>query len=67
MSKWIHCPNCGHRLFFLRDGAFSIEIKCTSCKKIMNLEDGNVRSNGGIQKRSQTSVLRYASRMRRVD
>lgn len=33
-SKWMTCPNCGHKLFKLIDGKFTIEIKCPSCKRI---------------------------------
>lgn len=35
VSKWIHCPECGHRLFLNKGGKFEIEIKCPSCKRIM--------------------------------
>ena len=34
-AKWIHCPECDHRMFFLDKGEFRIEIKCSSCKRII--------------------------------
>jgi len=37
-NKWVHCPRCGHRMFFLRNGDFDIEIKCTSCKAIVKID-----------------------------
>ena len=37
-SNWIHCPECGHRLFFNKGGEFLIEIKCPSCKQIMTID-----------------------------
>lgn len=37
-NKWVHCPICGHRMFFIRDGKFAIEIKCTSCKQIIDID-----------------------------
>lgn len=41
MSKtWVHCPVCGHRMFFLQEGTFRIEIKCTSCKRIVKIQAG---------------------------
>lgn len=43
MAKWIHCPKCGHRMFFLREGTFQMEIKCTSCKDIITID---VRKDG---------------------
>ena len=36
-NKWFHCPRCGHRMFFLKEGNFTMEIKCTSCKQIITL------------------------------
>ena len=36
-SKWIHCPMCDHRLFFVRGGAFHLEIKCSSCKRVLEV------------------------------
>lgn len=44
MSKWIHCPICGHRLFRLISGQFEAEIKCPSCKRIMPI---NQDTKGG--------------------
>ena len=38
-SKWVHCPVCDHRMFWNRGGTFDIEIKCPSCKRIINLTD----------------------------
>lgn len=35
-NKWIHCPACDHRMFYLENGEeFRIEIKCSSCKRII--------------------------------
>ena len=45
--SWIHCPNCGHRLFFNKGGSFLIEIKCTSCKRIMTIDENTI---GGDRK-----------------
>ena len=39
MSAWVHCPECGHRLFFNKGGKFFIEIKCSSCKKILTIDE----------------------------
>ena len=50
-NKWVHCPRCGHRMFFLRNGDFDIEIKCTSCKAIVNL------STKGGEPHEKTNVL----------
>lgn len=37
-NKWVHCPHCGHRMFFLKQGEFKMEIKCTSCKQIVLID-----------------------------
>lgn len=37
-ARWIHCPKCGHRLFYNKGGTFEIEIKCPSCKNIMTID-----------------------------
>lgn len=37
-NQWVHCPHCGHRMFFIRNGDFKIEIKCTSCKRIIDID-----------------------------
>lgn len=42
MEEWVRCPKCGHKLFrILRpcgaESVPSIEIKCSSCKAIVNL------------------------------
>lgn len=39
MSNWVHCPACGHRLFYNKGGHFLIEIKCTSCKRILTIDE----------------------------
>lgn len=44
-GRWIHCPKCGHRLFYNKGGTFEIEIKCPSCKSIMTI-DQNVKGGG---------------------
>ena len=55
-SKWIHCPNCGHRLFRLIQGKFDIEMKCPSCKRILPINqdtkggDRYVRSQRPMQR-----------------
>lgn len=41
-NRWVHCPKCGHRMFFIRNADFDIEIKCTSCKAIVNLNTHNI-------------------------
>lgn len=41
-NRWVHCPKCGHRMFFIHAAEFSIEIKCTSCKAIVNLNTQNI-------------------------
>lgn len=38
-SNWVHCPVCGHRLFYNKGGKFLIEIKCTSCKRILTIDE----------------------------
>lgn len=51
-ARWIHCPKCGHRLFYNKGGTFEIEIKCPSCKSIMTI-DQNVKGgekNGDIRR-----------------
>ena len=45
MSAWVHCPECGHRLFFDKGGKFFIEIKCSSCKRILTINEGVCRKN----------------------
>lgn len=39
-AGWCRCPNCTHKLFYNRYkyNEFSIEIKCSSCKKIIEIE-----------------------------
>lgn len=44
-NKWVHCPECGHRMFFLKEGFFLIEIKCTSCKRIVKIDTGRMATN----------------------
>ena len=45
-NQWIHCPNCDHRLFFLRAGyGINLEIKCSSCKAIITIQDMEDRRN----------------------
>ena len=43
-DRWVNCPYCGHRMW-------TLEIKCTSCKKIVTLEGGeqNVRIQGAMR------------------
>lgn len=45
-NKWIHCPKCDHRMFYLDKGEFRIEIKCSSCKRIIvvDTEGGELRA-----------------------
>lgn len=43
MGKWIHCPKCDHRLFYDRGKGFDIEIKCPSCKRILNIKWGGAK------------------------
>lgn len=45
MGKWIHCPKCDHRLFYDRGKGFDIEIKCPSCKRVMNIKWGGGQSD----------------------
>lgn len=44
-DRWVNCPYCGHRMFRWIDGQWTLEVKCTSCKRIVVLEGGeqNVR------------------------
>ncbi len=41
MEEWIRCPHCGHKLMLLKVRAAGIppeiEIKCSSCKKIVQV------------------------------
>ena len=40
MVKWVECPRCTHKLFRLDyqpDSKARIEIKCSSCKKIIDI------------------------------
>lgn len=38
MKKWVRCPKCGHKLFFADvDSVVDIEIKCHSCKDVVNV------------------------------
>jgi len=46
MSNWVHCPACGHRLFYNKGGDFLIEIKCTSCKRILTIGRGKYDLQG---------------------
>ena len=48
-ERWVNCPYCGHRMFRWIDGKWTLEIKCTSCKKIVTLEGGE--QNVRIQRR----------------
>lgn len=63
-SKWIHCPECGHRLFRLTGGAFEMEIKCPSCKRILPLKEGvnNERAVHGMR----VSTSRVPFRMQSI-
>ena len=40
-GKWIHCPICNHRMFLDVLGRFGIEIKCTSCKRVIRISDSD--------------------------
>lgn len=40
-AEWVHCPECGHRLFLLKSKDIHIEIKCPSCKKVIELTKEN--------------------------
>lgn len=44
-NKWVHCPVCGHRMFLMKEGDFAIEIKCTSCKRIIKLNTKEMENN----------------------
>lgn len=39
MLKWYECPECGQKLFQVRDDAVikGLEIKCKKCKKIIKV------------------------------
>ena len=42
MEDWCMCPKCGHKLFMLkqfdgRDPQVLINIKCSSCKEILDV------------------------------
>lgn len=36
-SKWIRCPKCGHKLFKYEGERTKLEIKCSSCKAIVEI------------------------------
>jgi len=39
-NGWKFCPNCSKRLFeVLASGNFVIEIKCRSCKKVIQIKE----------------------------
>lgn len=40
---WLRCPCCGHKLFrIIKDSGLSdLEIKCHSCKSIVNVKHEN--------------------------
>ena len=45
---WVRCPNCGHKMFLYdnnEDSNLKINIKCTSCKKIVDvtIQNGKLR------------------------
>lgn len=56
-NQWIHCPLCGHRLFFIKVAdRIDMEVKCTSCKSIVRVSDD--RGN---------EVIRYDSRKKNAN
>ncbi|PXV62370.1 hypothetical protein CLV62_12058 [Dysgonomonas alginatilytica] len=43
-TNWKFCPNCRKRLFeVIQSDGFTIEIKCRCCKKIVSIEQEQVR------------------------
>ena len=39
-ERWVRCSNCNHKMFKITDGEsnnISINIKCSSCKRIMTV------------------------------
>ncbi len=39
-EKWVRCSNCAHKMFKMVDSEsnnISINIKCSSCKRIMTV------------------------------
>ena len=40
-TNWCRCPNCGHKLFMYmgseQSDKLSIKIKCSSCKRIIDV------------------------------
>ena len=54
-NRWIHCPLCQHRLFFLRvSDRLDMEIKCTSCKSIVRIDDNRTEViRDGLRKKTQ--------------
>lgn len=39
-EKWVRCPNCTHKMFKMAEeesNNISINIKCSSCKRIMTV------------------------------
>lgn len=55
-NKWVNCPYCGHKMFRWIDGKWVLEVKCTSCKRIVTLEGGeqNVRIKRNVHELPQT-------------
>lgn len=52
-SNWVFCPECGHRMFWNKGKAFNIEIKCPSCKRIINLTGNATFYSGTVVKEKE--------------